>query len=90
MREKRIAGERPECVDDMTVEQLQDEKVSIQKELIYLENMFGQTTARNEETFQPIYTRYRSVKRLLARLSAFVSSKIDNFASFVYLFKGIK
>lgn len=73
MREKRTASERPECVEDMTLEQLQDEKVSMQKELLHLENTFGQTAARNEELFSPIYARYRTVKRFLARSSASVS-----------------
>lgn len=57
----------------MTHEHLQDEKVSIQKELLHLESTFGQTVARNEELFHPIYARYRAVKRFLARSTASVS-----------------
>ncbi len=73
MYEKRMLSERPESVEEMTEEHLQDEKVSIQKELSILENMFGQTTARNEDLFKPIYNRYRTVKRHLARTTASVS-----------------
>src|SRR6266576_1835839 len=79
---KRIANERPESIEDMTHEQLLDEKVSIQKELLHLENVFGQTTARNEELFHPIYARYRSVKRFLARSSA--SVRICTYFKFIY------
>ncbi|XP_054264651.1 protein FAM13A-like [Macrosteles quadrilineatus] len=68
LMEKRMTGNRPETVDDMTREQLVEEKLAVQRGLLYLENTFGRPSTREDrDLVRPLYDRYRSLKRLLAR-----------------------
>lgn len=52
----------------MSPEQLSEEKVALQKALLYLEAKFGRPTAREERDLaHPLYDRYRQVKRFVLR-----------------------
>ncbi|XP_046663842.1 protein FAM13A isoform X2 [Homalodisca vitripennis] len=71
LSEKRVSSGRPERVEEMTREQLVDEKLAVQKGLLYLENTFGRPTTKDDrDVVRPLYDRYRSLKRLLARNAA--------------------
>lgn len=68
LAEKRIAGGRPEKLEDMTREQLLQEKVAVQKGLLHLEGTHGRPTSKDErDIVRPLYDRYRTLKRLLVR-----------------------
>lgn len=68
LTEKRVAGGRPEKLEDMTREQLLQEKVAVQKGLLHLEGTYGRPTSKEErDIVRPLYDRYRTLKRLLAR-----------------------
>lgn len=68
LAEKRLVGSRPETLEDMTREQLLQEKVAVQKGLLHLESTHGRPTSKEErDIVRPLYDRYRTLKRLLAR-----------------------
>lgn len=52
----------------MNRDQLIDEKVAVQKGLLFLENTYGRPSSKDErDIVRPLYDRYRLLKRLLAR-----------------------
>lgn len=54
----------------MTSEQLMDEKVAIQKALLYLESIHGRPNGKEDrDIVRPFYDRYRVLKRMVAKLS---------------------
>lgn len=54
----------------MTSEQLMDEKVAIQKALLYLESIHGRPNSREDrDIVRPFYDRYRTLKRMVAKIS---------------------
>lgn len=58
---------RPARLEEMTRDQLVEEKLAMQKGLLYFENMFGRPNGKEDrDTVRPLYDRYRSLKRLLA------------------------
>lgn len=65
--ERRRKDNRPERVEDMSFEQLEDEKLIIQKMIHDIEHSFGEVESRAETLFQPIYNHQRTIRRLLAR-----------------------
>lgn len=53
---------------EMSKSEVHDEKVSIQKVLLQLENKYGRPTTREtKEVMKPLYDRYRNLKRLIAK-----------------------
>lgn len=47
---------------------LLEEKLAVQKALLYLENVFGRpVTKEDRDLVRPLYQRYRSLKRLVIR-----------------------
>lgn len=65
--EKRGEGGRPEEVELMLREQLQDEKLAVQKALLLHESLFGRpNTKKDKDIMRPLYDRYRTIKRKLA------------------------
>ncbi|XP_074647451.1 protein FAM13A-like isoform X2 [Tubulanus polymorphus] len=78
LKEKRVEGSRPEDLELMSHEQIQDEKLAVQKALLYFESLHGRPNSRPEkELMRPLYDRYRNIKRILSNPSAFS----DNFKS---------
>lgn len=68
LSEKRCSAKRPECLQLMTRKQVEDEKLDLQKALLYFEGLHGRPTGRQERLImRPLYDRYRSVKRMLAQ-----------------------
>ncbi|KAJ8336197.1 hypothetical protein SKAU_G00395400 [Synaphobranchus kaupii] len=54
----------------MTREQIGAEKVSLQKALLYYENIHGRPVTKTErQIMKPLYDRYRLVKQILCRAS---------------------
>lgn len=68
LAEKRRAAQRPDSVDDMTREQVLEEKLALQKALLRFESLHGRPSRRADRNLmRPLYDRYRSVKRLVGR-----------------------
>ena len=58
LEEKRIEDGRPEEVEMMGREQLQDEKLAVQKALLQHESVFGRpSTKREKDLMRPLYDR---------------------------------
>ncbi|KAL5112629.1 Protein FAM13A [Taenia crassiceps] len=67
LAEKRRVANRPERPIDMTLQELETEKLVIQRALLAFETAYGRPRERNDRVvMRPVYDRYRSVKRLLA------------------------
>uniref|UniRef100_A0A023GC14 Rho-GAP domain-containing protein n=1 Tax=Amblyomma triste TaxID=251400 RepID=A0A023GC14_AMBTT len=68
LAEKRRVAQRPDSVDDMTREQVLEEKLALQKALLRFESVHGRPSRRADRNLmRPLYDRYRSVKRLVGR-----------------------
>jgi len=68
LSEKRLLAGRSENLDELSREQLMDEKVAVQKSLLYLEGIFGRPVTRGDrDLVRPLYDRYRALKRLVIR-----------------------
>ncbi|THD21021.1 Protein FAM13A [Fasciola hepatica] len=66
LSEKRCSAKRPECLQLMTRKQIEDEKLDLQKALLYFEALHGRPSGKQERLImRPLYDRYRSVKRML-------------------------
>uniref|UniRef100_A0A8D0WRM8 FAM13A-like domain-containing protein n=1 Tax=Sus scrofa TaxID=9823 RepID=A0A8D0WRM8_PIG len=54
----------------MTKDQIANEKVALQKALLYYESIHGRPVSKNErQIMKPLYDRYRLVKQILSRAS---------------------
>ncbi|XP_055951386.1 protein FAM13A-like isoform X2 [Argiope bruennichi] len=70
LAEERKNLNRPELIDDMTNEQVKEEKVAIQKALLHLESIHGKPYTKDERnSMRPLYDRYRNVKKLVRSTS---------------------
>uniref|UniRef100_A0A5G2R7S0 Family with sequence similarity 13 member A n=1 Tax=Sus scrofa TaxID=9823 RepID=A0A5G2R7S0_PIG len=70
LQEKRAETSRPEDIKDMTKDQIANEKVALQKALLYYESIHGRPVSKNErQIMKPLYDRYRLVKQILSRAS---------------------
>ncbi|XP_076247200.1 protein FAM13A [Calliopsis andreniformis] len=68
LSEKRVKYNRPDNMEELTYEQLIDEKTAVQKALLHIENTFGRPVSKDDRTVvRPLYDRYRTLKRLLIR-----------------------
>lgn len=66
--EKRIKYNRSDNMEEMTHEQLLDEKTAVQKALLHIEGAFGRPVSKEDRTVvRPLYDRYRTLKKLLIR-----------------------
>ncbi|XP_044752055.1 protein FAM13A [Coccinella septempunctata] len=65
---KREFGSRTCKIEEMTQEQLSEEKVAVQKALLHLENVYGRPINKEDrDLVRPLYDRYRNLKRLVAK-----------------------
>ena len=81
LAEKRIKYNRPENLEELTYEQLLDEKTAVQKALLHIENVFGRPVSKEDRAIvRPLYDKYRTLKRLLIRVGAvrFFYLKLEN------------
>lgn len=70
LQEKRAETNRPEDIKDMTKDQIANEKVALQKALLYYESIHGRPVTKNErQVMKPLYDRYRLVKQILSRVN---------------------
>ncbi|XP_053383578.1 protein FAM13A-like [Mercenaria mercenaria] len=68
LKEKRKESQRPEDIELMKHEQVQDEKLAVQKALLHFEGIHGRPKSKDEkDLMRPLYDRYRTIKRLLSR-----------------------
>ncbi|XP_023562588.1 protein FAM13A isoform X2 [Octodon degus] len=70
LQEKRVESSRPEDIKDMTKDQIANEKVALQKALLYYESIHGRPVTKTErQVMKPLYDRYRLVKQILSRVN---------------------
>ncbi|XP_060518830.1 protein FAM13A [Cylas formicarius] len=70
LAQKRESGKRSIKLEEMTSDQLVEEKVSMQKALLYLESVHGRAQSKEDrDVVRPFYDRYRTLKRMVAKLS---------------------
>ncbi|XP_012579604.1 PREDICTED: protein FAM13A isoform X2 [Condylura cristata] len=70
LQEKRAEAGRPEDIKDMTKDQIANEKVALQKALLYYESVHGRPVTKSErQVMKPLYDRYRLVKQILSRVN---------------------
>lgn len=68
LSEKRLKYNRPENMEELSYEQLIDEKTAVQKALLHIENTFGRPVSKEDRAVvRPLYDKYRTLKRLLIR-----------------------
>ncbi|KAH9498377.1 hypothetical protein Btru_008131 [Bulinus truncatus] len=68
LSEKRQESGRPEAIAHMSRDQIQEEKLAVQKALLHFEGLHGRPTSKEEkDVMRPLYDRYRSVKRMLSK-----------------------
>lgn len=66
LAEQRRRCGRPELLSLLTAEQIQQEKIDLQKGLLYFEQLHGRPqNPESKRIMRPFYERYRQVKRLL-------------------------
>ncbi|XP_031624216.1 protein FAM13A isoform X2 [Contarinia nasturtii] len=76
---KRGEEHRPEVLEEMTADQLVQEKTAVQRALLYLESLYGRPTTRDErDAARLLYNRYRVIKRLVNRTVSIAGSGISN------------
>ncbi|KAJ8921004.1 hypothetical protein NQ315_015800 [Exocentrus adspersus] len=73
--EKKLATKRESVcrsyqLEEMTSEQLLEEKVAVQKALLYLESIHGRPNNKEDrDVVRPFYDRYRLLKRMVGKIS---------------------
>lgn len=61
--------------EELSLEQVLEEKTAMQKALLYLESLHGRPSAKEErDLVRPLYDKYRTLKRLISK--AGVSTRI--------------
>lgn len=69
--EKRLKSNRSDNMEELSYEQLLEEKTAVQKGLLHIEGAFGRPVSKEDRTMvRPLYDRYRTLKRLLIRAGA--------------------
>ncbi|XP_063290061.1 protein FAM13C isoform X1 [Pelobates fuscus] len=70
LKENRRLLHLPENLKEMTKKQMNLEKISLQKCLLYFENIHGRPGTKQERSLmKPLYDRYRIIKQLLSSAS---------------------
>ncbi|KAL3317944.1 Protein fam13b [Cichlidogyrus casuarinus] len=65
LTEQRSRCDRPEELDKMNKDQIQKEKLDLQKGLLYFEKLYGHPNNLNaKRIMRPLYNRYRLVKQM--------------------------
>lgn len=68
LHERRLEERRSAQLDELTTDQLMQEKTAVQKALIYFESLFGRPASREERDIaRDLYARYRTLKRMVNR-----------------------
>ena len=91
LSDKRLKSNRTDIMDDLTYEQLLDEKTAVQKGLLHIEGAFGRPVSKEDRAMvRSLYDRYRTLKRLLIRAGAVSITSNDFFFSSSFLVKRTK
>lgn len=70
---KRGSVNRSNNVEELSNDQLLEEKTAVQKALLYLESVHGRPSNKEDkDAARPLYDRYRLLKRSLARMNAVI------------------
>lgn len=81
LRESRDNEGRPMEISNMTMPQLQQEKTSLQKALLYYESIHGRPSTRDtREMARPLYDRYRLIKRTVNRAQSRAKENVNELA----------
>ncbi|XP_064544288.1 protein FAM13A isoform X2 [Drosophila montana] len=68
LSEKRTQNHRPQQLDELTSDQLVQEKSAVQHGLLFFESLYGHPITKEErDAARPLYDRYRQLKRLVSR-----------------------
>lgn len=68
LSEKRTQNHRPQQLEELTSDQLVQEKSAVQHGLLYFESLYGHPITKEErDAARPLYDRYRQLKRLVSR-----------------------
>ncbi|XP_029649501.1 protein FAM13A isoform X2 [Octopus sinensis] len=68
LKEKRRDARRPEELELMSRDEIQEEKLAIQKSLLHFEGIHGRPSSKiSKDLMRPLYNHYRLVKRMLAK-----------------------
>lgn len=79
MHIKRSDENRTGILDELTADQLVQEKTAVQRALLYLESLYGRPTTRDErDAARSLYNRYRIIKRLVNRSVSISGAGINN------------
>jgi len=64
---RKLAG-RPEAVEELNAQEILDEKLAVQRALLFVESIHGRPASlRQKDLLRPLYDRYRILKRMVAR-----------------------
>ncbi|XP_028324371.1 protein FAM13A-like isoform X2 [Gouania willdenowi] len=78
LRERREELGLPDSIKEMSHFQLSLEKTSLQKCLLYFENLHGRPSSRQERTLmKPLYDRYRILKQLISSVATTFITTIE-------------
>ncbi|KAH8407593.1 hypothetical protein KR222_007885 [Zaprionus bogoriensis] len=68
LSEKRTQNHRSQHLEELTSDQLVQEKSAVQHGLLYFESLYGHPITKEErDAARPLYDRYRQLKRLVSR-----------------------
>ena len=93
LRERRVTVGRPEMLEDMSDDELFEEKLDLQRSLLKFESLFGRPmNIEDRAIMRPIYERYRTIKRIMSKnlnfckennnLAPILENVAMNFSSF--------
>lgn len=78
---KRTEENRPDVLEELSADQLVQEKTAVQRALLYLESLYGRPTTRDErDAARQLYNRYRVIKRLVNRSVSISGSGANNLS----------
>ncbi|KAL5019087.1 hypothetical protein ScPMuIL_004809 [Solemya velum] len=78
LHEKRREASRPEDMDMMVPDQIQEEKLAVQKALLHFESVHGRPKTKFEkDLMRPLYDRYRNIKRKIGKMPLQPQSKLE-------------
>ncbi|XP_055917624.1 protein FAM13A isoform X2 [Eupeodes corollae] len=68
LADKREDGNRSETLEELTPDQLVQEKTAVQHGLLFYESLYGRPSTKEErDAARPLYDRYRMLKRMVSR-----------------------
>ena len=68
---RKLAG-RPEAVEELNAQEILDEKLAVQRALLYVESIHGRPASlRQKDLLRPFYDRYRILKVSVGRFYCF-------------------